>query len=76
MGLFSRKKRKEEPVVVEKAPVIEQGIPAEVVAVIAAAVACVIGAGAKVVGIRRSTRAGAGKAAWRNAGVAENTRAF
>ncbi len=87
MGLFSRKKKAEAPAAAaenpavekapaEKAPAIQKGIPAEVIAVIAAAVACVIGGGAKIVGVRRSTRSGQGKTAWRNAGVADNTRAF
>ena len=73
MGLFSKRNRHEEA---GSAPQGSEGIPAEVIAVIAAAVACVMGSGAKVVGVRRSTRSGAGRAAWRNAGVAENTRNF
>ena len=73
MGLFSRRNHQEENGV---AAASSEGIPAEVIAVIAAAVACVLGSGARVVGVRRSTRSGAGKAAWRNAGIAENTRSF
>ena len=72
MGLFSRKNHHEETAV----PAASEAIPPEVIAVIAAAVACVLGSGARVVGVRRSTRSGAGKAAWRNAGIAENTRSF
>jgi hypothetical protein len=73
MSLFRRRKN---PEPVQEAPVIEKGIPGEVIAVIAAAVAMMFGAGVRVAGIRRSTRSGAGKAAWRNAGVSENTRPF
>ena len=73
MSLFKRRRNPEPE---QEAPVVEKGIPGEVIAVIAAAVAVMCGAGARVAGIRRSTRSGAGKAAWRNAGVAENTRPF
>ena len=52
----------------------EEGIPEEVVAVIAAAVATMYGSQGKAK-IKRIKRAG-GRSAWANAGVLDNTRPF
>ena len=55
------------------APVIEEGIPPEVVAVIAAAVASMDGG---TYTLRSLTRAGKGRGAWGLAGVASDTEPF
>lgn len=58
------------------APAVEQGIPAEVVAAIAAAVVCTEG-GVTVRSIRRvSSAAGSRRGVWGDAGVAANTTPF
>lgn len=74
MGLFNRKNKNVE--VNNENVAASNEVPAEIIAVISAAVACVLGAGAKIVGIRRSSRSNAGKLAWRNAGAVDNTRSF
>ena len=60
------------------APVAASGIPAEVVAAIAGAVAIVCGDGAVVTGIRpvAARREAAGRSAWSMAGLLETTRPF
>ena len=57
------------------APTIEEGIPEEVVAVIAAAVAACdsSGTGQRIKSIKK---ANGGRSAWANAGVLDNTRPF
>ena len=57
------------------APTIEEGIPEEVVAVIAAAVAACdsSGTGKRIKSIKK---ANGGRSAWANAGVLDNTRPF
>lgn len=53
-------------------------IPGEVIAAISAAVACVMGEGAVIHGIRRMTKSGKGsrRGAWGDAGVREHTTPF
>ena len=53
-------------------------IPGEVIAAISAAVACVMGEGAVIHGIRRVTESGKGsrRGAWGDAGVREHTTPF
>lgn len=59
------------------APRVETGIPAEVVAAIAAAVACLEGGAAAVRGIRRAARPAASRRGlWGDAGVEANTTPF
>ncbi|MBP1555305.1 MAG: hypothetical protein IKX09_03060 [Oscillospiraceae bacterium] len=75
MGLFSRKKKKEEVVEVrEETSAVSSGIPGEVIAAISAAVYCMFGEGAKVMSVRRQQRSG--RSAWSMAGLLENTRPF
>ena len=75
MGLFSRKKKKEEVVEVrEETSAVGSGIPGEVIAAISAAVYCMFGEGAKVMSVRRQQRSG--RSAWSMAGLLENTRPF
>lgn len=57
------------------APTIEEGIPEEVIAVIAAAVAACEGTGGKT-RIKSIKKANGGRSAWANAGVLDNTRPF
>ena len=57
------------------APTIEEGIPEEVVAVIAAAVAAYDSTGSKV-RIKSIKKTNGGRSAWANAGVLDNTRPF
>lgn len=54
-------------------PVVEAGIPAEVVAAIAAAVYCVQGPSAAVRSVKRAPRQ---RPVWSTAGLMENTRPF
>ena len=56
----------------------EGGIPGEVIAAISAAVACVMGEGAVIHGIRRVAKSGKGsrRGAWGDAGVREHTTPF
>ena len=63
-----------EPVSPKQNPPVEEGIPEEVVAVIAAAVASVYGKSgrAKIKSIKKA----GGRSAWANAGVLDNTRPF
>lgn len=93
MGLFFRKKKKEEilesapretvnvsqeekETVAKKAPaVVSNEIPAKIVAVIAAAVTYTLGAGVKVLSVRRAEN-GRGRSPWSMAGLLENTRPF
>ena len=56
-------------------PTIEEGIPDEVVAVIAAAVAASFPSGSKPA-IKSIKKASGGRSAWANAGVIDNTRPF
>lgn len=56
-------------------PSVEEGIPDEVVAVIAAAVAASFPSGSKPA-IKSIKKAGGGRSAWANAGVLDNTRSF
>lgn len=63
------------PAAREPAPFVEEGIPGEVVAAIAAAVAYLYGDGARsVVSVKR--RRPSGRSAWEMAGLLENTRPF
>lgn len=57
------------------APSVEDGVPEEVVAVIAAAVAAACGPQRRV-RIKSIKKSGAGRSAWANAGILENTRPF
>lgn len=57
------------------APAVEAGIPAEVVAAIAAAVACTEGS-AVIRAVRRAPAAGSRRGTWGDAGVAANTTPF
>lgn len=83
LGLGTKKKTKEKiegDIVsstpsVAPAPVVQDGIPEEVVAVIAAAVATMYGSSAKP-RIKSIKKSGTGRSAWANAGVLENTRPF
>ena len=52
------------------------GVPAEVIAAISGAVACMFGSGAAVVGIRPTKRDRVGRSAWSTAGLLDATRAF
>lgn len=62
---------------VPAAPAVEEGIPGEVIAAIAAAVYCTEGVPFSAVkSIRRSRRAGGTRSAWGMAGILENTRPF
>ena len=62
------------PAPAPRAPVVETGVPAEVVAAIAAAVACLEGGAATVRGIRRLPRpAGSRRGVWGEAGIAAVT---
>ena len=63
-----------EPIAKKEIPSAEEGIPEEVVAVIAAAVAAVYGKSgrAKIKSIKKA----GGRSAWANAGVLDNTRPF
>lgn len=54
-------------------PAVEEGIPGEVVAAIAAAVACVL-PGARIASVRRAARPA--RSAWSMAGLLENTKPF
>ncbi len=56
------------------APAVQQGIPGEVIAAIAAAVDYTYGAGTHV--IRAVRRVPQNRSAWGSAGLAENTRPF
>lgn len=57
------------------APAVETGIPAEVVAAIAAAVACTEGS-AVIRAVRRAPAAGSRRGNWGDAGVVANTTPF
>lgn len=57
------------------APAVETGIPAEVVAAIAAAVACTEG-NAVIRAVRRAPAAGSRRGNWGDAGVVANTTPF
>ena len=57
------------------APAVETGIPAEVVAAIAAAVACTEGGGV-IRAVRRAPAAGSRRGNWGDAGVVANTTPF
>ncbi len=57
------------------APAVEAGIPAEVVAAIAAAVACTEGGGV-IRAVRRAPAAGSRRGNWGDAGVVANTTPF
>ncbi len=66
------------PTVTQNTPVTSasDGIPEEIIAVIAAAVDSTFGAGkARITGIKKSRAAG-GRSAWGQAGVMNNTRPF
>ncbi|MBR0341168.1 MAG: hypothetical protein IJH64_02725 [Oscillospiraceae bacterium] len=56
-------------------PVATNEIPPEVIAVIAAAVTVTLGAGARILSVRRAENK-RGRAAWSMAGLLENTRPF
>ena len=78
MGLFSRKKKVEETPVAA-APVAAQqpaGIPGEVIAALSAAVAMMMGEGARIRSVRRVGNAAGTRSAWSMAGLLDNTRAF
>lgn len=71
------KAAKAAPAPAPRAPVVETGVPAEVVAAIAAAVACLEGGAATVRGIRRLPRpAGSRRGVWGEAGIAAVTTPF
>ncbi|MEG0832579.1 MAG: hypothetical protein RSE36_04505 [Oscillospiraceae bacterium] len=57
---------------------VSNGIPAEVVAAISAAVSCMCKEGAVIRDIKRTPKqtASAGRSSWSTAGLLENTRAF
>ncbi len=57
------------------APVVEAGIPGEVVAAISAAVSCMMGSN-QAFAVRKISRAKGGRPAWNAAGIAENTHPF
>ena len=63
-------------VVTAPAPAVEDGIPGEVVAAIAAAVYCVEGVSFSAVKSIRRAKAGGSRSAWGMAGVLDNTRPF
>ena len=58
------------------APVIEEGIPGEVIAAIAAAVYCAEGVSLSAVRSIRRVKSGSSRSAWGMAGVLDNTRPF
>ena len=58
------------------APVIEEGIPGEVIAAIAAAVYCAEGVSLSAVKSIRRAKSGSSRSAWGMAGVLDNTRPF
>lgn len=58
-----------------RSPEVEDGIPEEVVAVIAAAVASLYGASAKPK-IKSIKKSSGGRSAWASAGISDNTRPF
>ena len=77
MALFGRRRREEKQAEQAAAPAVQAGIDPEIVAVISAAVAAMLGAGATVVGIRRAARRkDPSRSAWRNAGLLDSTRPF
>lgn len=63
------------PAPARPAPAVEAGIPAEVVAAIAAAVACTEGGGV-IRAVRRAPAVGSRRGTWGDAGVAANTTPF
>lgn len=71
----ARKAAAPAPAPARPAPAVEAGIPAEVVAAIAAAVACTEG-GAVIRAVRRAPAAGSRRGTWGDAGVAANTTPF
>ena len=82
MGLFFKKKKAEEAIpVTEKAdepvakPALSNEVPAEIVAVIAAAIAYTLGSGVKVLSVRRSEKRKE-RSSWGMAGLLDNTRPF
>ena len=89
MGLFFKKKKAEEaeknPEVslpIEKKadepvakPALSNEVPAEIVAVIAAAIAYTLGSGVKVLSVRRSEKRKE-RSSWGMAGLLDNTRPF
>lgn len=58
------------------APVIEDGIEEEIVAVIAAAIAAMGAASGKKLALRSIKTSKGARSAWANAGISENTRPF
>lgn len=77
MGLF-KKKISEVSIIPQPAAAQTAGIPAEVVAAIAGAVAFICGEEAKVTAIRPAARrvSGLGRSTWSLAGLLDNTRPF
>lgn len=74
-GSALRKEPESVPAARKPAPFVEEGIPGEVVAAVAAAVYCLYGDGSRsVVSIRRQSPTG--RSAWEMAGLLENTRPF
>lgn len=71
----ARKAAAPAPAPARPAPAVEAGIPAEVVAAIAAAVACTEGGGV-IRAVRRAPAAGSRRGNWGDAGVASNTTPF
>ena len=59
-----------------EAPVVEDGIEEEIVAVITAAVAAMSAASGKKLALRSISKAKGGRNPWSAAGIAENTRPF
>lgn len=80
-GKKKKKIEKQEPSPVTKtietapAPVVQDGVSEEVIAVISAAVAASYGSSAKA-RIKSIKKSGGGRSAWANAGVLDNTRPF
>lgn len=64
------------PQPVASVPAVQNGVPEEIVAVIAAAVAAMSAADSKTYAVRRISRAATGRSAWAAAGIADNTRSF
>lgn len=63
------------PVAAAPAPVVQDGVSEEVVAVISAAVATMYGSPEKA-RIKSIKKSGGGRSAWANAGLLDNTRPF
>lgn len=67
--------KEDEKVAAARPATVENEVPAEIVAVIAAALACTLGAGVKILSVKRA-ESGRGRSSWSLAGLLENTRPF